>query len=166
MAAVLVGCSGATNDLDGSPGPSGAPTASVEQPDGDATVEPTGEASPTPGTTGGGDATPDGSSSDEPATITSSEIPDSWPAAVPTPDGEIYLVIETGDSYDLAVRAPSAEAAQEYVDSLVDAGFAIIGSTEQNDGGFRRLEGRGLEVVVAWTGGDDVLLSVAVRPLG
>lgn len=92
------------------------------------------------------------------------QIPDTWPASVPAPEGELLIVAAEGGGHALVARVASADAARDYVDALESAGFDVVNETSIEDGGWRQLEGEGLLVIVSWTGGDDVMLSVNVQP--
>ncbi len=91
-------------------------------------------------------------------------IPETWPAEVPVPEGDVMLAIEEDGGHSLVTRVASVESAEAYADSLADAGFELMAETTVEDGGFRILESDSLQVSASWTGGDEVLLSVSVQP--
>lgn len=96
------------------------------------------------------------------------EVPESWPAGVPVPEGTIHSAVSESDAVIMVMTVAGTAAVDAYIAALEGAGFAPGEySSDVEVGGYAELEGDGISVTLVW-GGDpegDTSLQVAVLPL-
>ncbi|WP_084073614.1 hypothetical protein [Demequina sp. NBRC 110052] len=96
------------------------------------------------------------------------EVPESWPAGVPVPEGTILSAISESDTTILVMAVAGSAAVEAYIAALEGAGLARGEySSDVEVGGYAELEGDGISVTLVWGGDPDgeTSLQVAVLPL-
>lgn len=65
---------------------------------------------------------------------TGASLPDSWPADVPTVQGEVVFSAAANDTYTAAITVASLADAQQAFTDLLDAGYTQVSEIQLGDG--------------------------------
>ena len=65
---------------------------------------------------------------------TGASLPASWPAEVPTPDGQILFSAAAGDVFSVTMTVASTEAAEAGYQALLSRGFTETGMFDLGEG--------------------------------
>ncbi len=95
-------------------------------------------------------------------------LPDSWPAEVPTVDGEIIFSAASEGTFTAAINVADLAAAQGAFDALLDAGFTQVAELSLGEGSESRVFENGtynVAVIVAQNDDGTGLVQYTVGPV-
>ncbi len=100
---------------------------------------------------------------------TGASLPDSWPADVPTIDGNVVFSAAANDAFTAAITTPNLAAAEQAFTDLLDAGYTQVAEIQLGEGAASRTFENGtynVTVVIAQNGDGTGQVQYSIVPVG